>query len=289
MKHTVLVPAWRRPDMLHACLSRLEQAATPDVQIVVSLDRGYSPECYRVAKEFSSKLPALYMRLMHSHQYRGNSCNVLSGLADCVKLGTELVHVVEEDIMVSRGYFTFHEAMHRVAPDVFAVSACRNQNAPGASDVKLVYAHASYQSLGVSFRAGTIQHFLKHETPLYYGDMVGYCRKKFPGSRLPPGHAEQDGLINRIRESIGGKTVYASRPRAYHAGFHGYNRSGAVLTEGSIEDRARMILGMTSGELNELAGDIKDHQVIDLDEELSTSPEEESLKEEIRGGHRNKI
>lgn len=284
MRHTVLVPAWRRPDMLHACLTRLEMAATRDVTVVVSLDRDFDPGCRAVAEEFSRRFQSIYLREMHRHTYRGNSYNIVSGLRDCMRINGDLLHIVEDDILVARGYFAFHEAMHRVAPGAFAVSACRNQNLitprPDAA-----YLHPSYQSLGVSMKRGIADRVTTHDGPGYYADMVAYCRKMFPGTIIPAGHAEQDGLINRIRESLGGRTVYAANPRAFHAGFNGYNRPGTALTEGTVEERSRRILSMSSEEMNALAGELKDHQVIDLDEVLPTAPEEEAL----RGSDRDQI
>ncbi len=277
MKHTVLVPAWRRADMLHACLTRLAKAATPDVTVVVSLDRKGTVECRQVAESFKGSFPDIYLRVMHHHQFHGNSYNVLSGLGDCLKLGGDLIHVVEDDVMVSLGYFAFHEAVHGAVPDAWAVSACRNQNLTGEAPVG-AYGHPSYQSLGVSFRPHVAEAATAHGTGLYFGDMTGYCRRVFPGSLIPPGHAEQDGLINRLRETAGGMTVYAEKPRAFHAGFYGYNRSGTKIPSGSVEYRSARILAMTTEEMNAMAGLMKDHEVIDLDENLSTVAEVAALK-----------
>lgn len=263
--------------MLHACLTRLAKAATDDVKVIVSLDRKGTVECRQVAQSFSGSFADIYLRVMNHHQFHGNSYNVLSGLKDALSVGGDLIHVVEDDIMVSLGYFQFHEAMHGATPDAFAVSACRNQNltgpVPGAA-----YTHPSYQSLGVSMRPGTVGPVLEHAKPLYYGDMVGYCRRFFPESAIPPGHAEQDGLFNRIREAARLKTVYAEQPRAFHAGFYGYNRSGTKLSSGSIEYRSARILSMTTEEMNAMAGLMKDHEVIDLDENLPVGREVAALK-----------
>lgn len=276
MKHVVLVPAWRRPDMLHACLTRLEAAAAPGVTVVVSLDRDSDSRCRTVAEGFSRRIPSIYLREMHRHPFRGNSYNILSGLRDCLKLNGDLIHIVEDDILVSRGYFPFHEAMHRAAPQAFAVSACRNQNLI-TPRTEAAYLHASYQSLGVSLRPDIVDRILAHEAPEYYSDMVGYCRRTFPSTLIPAGHAEQDGLVNRVRESGGGRTAYSVRPRAFHAGFHGYNRPGTQLTGGTVEERAARILTMSSEEMNTLAGELKDHEVIDLEEDLPTAPELDAL------------
>ncbi|MCP9209721.1 glycosyltransferase family A protein [Streptomyces sp. NEAU-Y11] len=279
----IFIPAWRRPDMLHACLTRLSIVAADasDLTVVVSLDRESDPACRDVTEGFSPQLPSLYLRVMHSHRFRGNSCNVLSGIRECLHLEPDLIHVVEEDVLVARSYLRYHEAMHRAAPSAFAVSACRNQNLPGEAP-GAAYLHPSYQSLGVSFRSDIAERITLHDRPQYYARMVSYCRSVFPGSEIPPGHAEQDGLINRVREASRGQTVYAAKPRAFHAGFHGYNRPGTMLSDGTIEERSARILSMTSEEMNTLAGDLKDHQVIDLDQDLPTAPEEEALSAVLR-------
>lgn len=261
--------------MLHACLTRLSKAATDDVKVVVSLDRQGTVDCRQVAESFSSAFADIYLRVMKYHQFHGNSYNVLSGLGDVLKVGGDLIHVVEDDIMVSLGYFAYHEEAHRSAPDAFAVSACKNQNLQGSAPAA-AYRHPSYQSLGVSMRPDVVRQVIEHDKPLYYGDMVAYCRRYFPGSVIPPGHAEQDGLINRVRERAGGVTVYAEQPRAFHAGFYGYNRTGTKLG-GSIELRSQKILSMTSEEMNAMAGLMKDHEVIDLDENLPVDPVREAL------------
>jgi len=261
--------------MLHACLTRLSKAATDDVRVVVSLDRQGTFECRQVAQSFSTSFADIYLRVMNHHQFHGNSYNVLSGVTDVLKLGGDLIHVVEDDIMVSLGYFAFHEAAHEAAPDAFAVSACKNQNLLGDPPA-LAYRHASYQSLGVSFRPDVARQVVKHGTPAYFGNMVEYCKRTFPGSLIPPGHAEQDGLFNRVRESRRGVTVYAAQPRAFHAGFYGYNRSGMKLG-GSIGRRSEKILSMTTEEMNQMAGSIKDHEVIDLDQNLPVDEVREAL------------
>jgi hypothetical protein len=262
--------------MLHACLTRLAKAAAGyDVRVVVTLDRKGTLECRQVAESFSTSFSEIFLRVMHHHQFHGNSYNVLSGLKDALSIEADLIHVVEDDIMVSLGYFAYHEAAHAAAPDAFSVSACRNQNLTGEPPAA-AYRHPSYQSLGVSFRPAVARKAVEHNKPVYYGDMVGYCRRTFPGSQIPPGHAEQDGLFNRIRERERGVTVYPAQPRAFHAGFYGYNRTGRKLS-GSIERRSEKILSMTSEEMNAMAGLMKDHEVIDLDENLPVDEVGEAL------------
>jgi hypothetical protein len=210
----------------------------------------------------------------------------MSALADAAAGPWDRVHIVEEDVFVSDGYFEFHRQAHRLAPGAFAVSACRNQNAhtPDPDEPNLyrtryvtidevtgahlnaAWRHSSYQSLGVSLPMESVQQVVPHVTHRYFFDPVGYCRKYFPGSEIPAPHAEQDGVLNRLRERAGLKTVYPVVPRAYHAGFMGYNRGPMAELTGSPDEQADSLLAMTSEELNLRAMmEFRDHETVPLD------------------------
>jgi hypothetical protein len=175
---------------------------------------------------------------------------------------------VEEDILISRDYFDFHRRAHELVPDAFAVSACRNQKYLAghdpAPDDSALYAHGSYQSLGVSFRPIRLHAILPHLVRAYFTNPVQYCARIFPASAINPNNAEQDGLLERLMEHAGLATVYAHAPRAYHAGFVGYHRKGSS-PPGDIEQRARAILGMSAEQLNAHAHSYPDHTTVPLD------------------------
>lgn len=271
MRHHVIIPAWRRPEFLWACLHRLRLADRPGVSYAITLDRMHSVPVATIAQEFRRQLGRHRVGINRrgSHPWRGNSYNVLEAYREALAVrDAELIHLVEEDIFVGADYFDYHEQAHALAP-VFAVSACRNQNEGihPAHDPVSAYRHASYQSLGVSFRPDTIRHAVNHAGVDYYRDPGRYCREVFPASVIPPGHCEQDGLINRVREATGGSTIYPCTPRAYHAGFYGYNRRGGWGQErGSAAQLGRTLLAMSADELNTRARHYKDHSTANLDE-----------------------
>lgn len=261
MKELVLVPLWRRAGFARACLLRLAVAHAEyqavggnEVFFRLLLDEGHSSDVGWAATQFTRDVPAAEITRRRFRRGRGNSNNILTGLVDAARGGWDRVHIVEEDVFVSDGYFSFHDQVWDLAPESFAVSACRNQNTantdlgPGGA-----WRHASYQSLGVSLSADAVRAVVPHVVPEYFADMVGYCRRTFPASRIPAPHAEQDGLLNRLRERAGMSTVYPSVPRAYHAGFTGYNRSGGRMLPGLPHEQAVRLLHMTSQELNSLA------------------------------------
>lgn len=267
MKEIVIVPAWRRPEMLYATLHRLALADDGAQQYRIVLDRGCSRPAVAVARDFAAGMPAT-VTLRPQHPYRGNSYNVLTAYAQALNEQPDLIYLVEEDVFVARDFFTASRAAHMLCPQALAVSAARNQALTVSEDPEqdphAVWLHPSYQSLAVSWRPAQLQRLLPHAVPPYWGDPVGYCARTWPASTIPAGHAEQDGLINRVREHAGLCTAYLAMPRAYHAGFYGYNRAGRRLV-GGIETVAHRLLTMTAQQLNAHARSYPDHTVVDLD------------------------
>lgn len=268
----VIVTAWRRPEFLWASLTSILNCMHRNVHVLVSLDEGYHQEVRWTAEQLFSIMGDSRLEIVERskhRRFRGNSHNVIEAYRDALTMEPELVHLVEDDVFVGYDYFDFHRRAHDLVPDAFAVSACRNQNFPlgvdPAPDDTAVYSHGSYQSLAVSFRPEVLSAALEGVSWDYYADMVNWCKKRFPNSAIPAGHAEQDGLLNRFREEAGLSTVYGAMPRAYHAGFTGYNRRGDDIAGTSIADKGRTLLRMSADELNAHAHTHKDHTTIDLD------------------------
>jgi hypothetical protein len=269
MTELVIVTAWKRPDFLSACLQRLLAADDGRQRYSISFDRGFARECAPVATAFTRRLGTrAQIRRRVQHRYRGNSYNVLMSYREALAAGPDLVHLVEDDIFVGADYFEFHRRAHQLAPDAFSVSACRNQqfppehNPPDEEDA--VYRHVSYQSIGVSFRPEPLRQVVEHARHDYFARPVAYCRQHWPHSAINPNNAEQDGLIHRMIEASGRPTLYPFSPRAYHAGFVGYHRKGAVLA-GTIAQRAATLLQMSTADLNAAAHSYPDHIAVDLD------------------------
>ena len=288
MKGVVIVPTWRRPDFLWACLHRLLQCdGIRDYGIVLSIDRSSDPEIDRVAMALVAKTGAggLYdgqkirIRVVEPHHYHGNSYNVLGAYRYAAAVTSGLVILLEEDIFVARGFLRYHEAAHVAAPSCFCVSACQDQNAPlpdslARGDSATVYERPTYQSLGVSFQAAVVRHFLAilDDLPNYFAEPTETLASRFPDTKIPRPQAEQDGFLGRVLEewvvqhgALG--AIYPVVPRAFHAGFHGYNRSGGKpLYDGTAEDRGRRLLAMTELEMNDRADSrYRDIRVCPLD------------------------
>jgi hypothetical protein len=268
VKEIVIIPAWRRPEFLKAALTRLLRADDGRPEYWICLDRGHFATLVPVIAWFKRRLGHRVRVGQRMHNYKGNSYNVIMSYRDALAEGADLVHLVEEDILVGADYFDFHRRAHDLVPDAFSVSSCRNQQfimghePPG--DETAVWRHSAYQSLGVSFKAERLKAVLPHARSTYFAQPVTYCRRHFPHTAINPNNAEQDGLLHRLSENAGLSSVYPAVPRAYHAGFSGYHRKGK-LPPGGVDARADRILAMTAEEMNERAGSYPDHATVPLD------------------------
>lgn len=267
----VIIPAWRRPEFLHATLQRLLIADDGQQKYWISIDRGFAREVVPVADQFAQQLGhRAVVRRCRPHRYKGNSYNVLMAYREAVALAPDFVHLVEEDVFVGADYFDFHRRAHELLPNTFSVSACRNQQYPPGVDPppapEAVYEHVSYQSIGVSFRINRLAEVTARAKHSYFTNPVAYCRRNWPNTAINPNNAEQDGLIHRVIEAAQASTTYPATPRAYHAGFVGYHRKGEQLA-GTVEQKAFRLLAMTTEELNTAAHSYPDHVAVDLDAE----------------------
>lgn len=269
MTDLVVVTAWRRPEFLRAAFLRLLAADDGRVRYLVALDRSHSAPVRNQAAWFESQIGKDRVTVeFRKHRYKGNSYNVLTSYLQALEMEPELVHLVEEDVLVSVDYLEFHRTAHRTVPSAFSVSACRNQQFPVGTEpppvADCVYLHGSYQSIGVSFKPHRLAQVLRHANPSYFSNPIAYCKTKFPNTAIPIGNAEQDGLIHRVIEEGGFSTAYPMIPRAYHVGFSGYHRKGTELI-GTIEQRAQQILDMSTDDLNRHALSYPDHVAVPLD------------------------
>ena len=266
-KGVVIIPCWRRPEFLGACLHYIRQAdGWDDYAYLFAVDNHrattarFDPQVLKVIERFPGEK---VLKIRNPHDFHGNSYNVLEAYREAMEMDIPgLIFLIETDIFIGKDFFTFHEAAHEIDSDTFYVSACRNQNNKQAgslpADPEAVYYWNRYQSLGNSFKPITLATYvLQHCTPEYYGNMHPYCKRHFPlsefGRSLPPWW-EQDGLINRIMEKDNLQGIFPFAPRAYHAGYEGYNRKGESLPSGMVlEDKISAILSMTEDEMNRRA------------------------------------
>lgn len=227
---TLLIPCYDRPELLHHTLDNLVKTGDlHTVHVIFKPDYGHAHGINDVIREYAGRMPSHEIKAptVPPHKQTKQSKNVLDGWQYAAQKSDGLVFMVEEDIMVSRDFFRFHRAVHEQA-QVFACLSTKNHNrsATVTADPEAYYlSGGDYCSLGVSMRREVIhEHIAPHANPMYYRDCVRYCRYHFPDSSLADSQSEQDGLIRRIQHESGLPTAYPHVPRAFHAGFYGYNR-----------------------------------------------------------------
>lgn len=268
MPNVVIIPCHSRPEFLGACLNRISLAEGWEKNhYLFCVDDhkfaggAYNPQVIEVIKQFPGEKT---VKIRPKDSIRSNTRNVLEGYKEAHRIATDtggdLVYLIEEDILIARDFFTFHERVQAVT-DEFFVSACRNQNYKAATKLpaepESVYTYPRYQSLGNSFKLNQVAKFLPHCNGAYYGNMWDYLKNHFKGPKVTAFQGmwcEQDGMLNRFMAQNDLLGIFPYIPRAYHAGFYGYNRTGQPISPNlSLFERIIALLSMTEKEMNDRA------------------------------------
>lgn len=277
---TLLIPCWGRPEFLHHTLDNLVRTGDMNtVHVIFKMDHAFHADIPKVIESWKEHISSFSLSPTPKTGYTvtKQSHNLLSGYAQAAELSTGLVFMVEEDIMVSRDFFRYHRAIH-AKEDLFVSLSTMNHNrhVKVTTDPEAYYlSHGDYCSLGACFKKEVIQsHILPHATKEYYGNPYKYCERVFPSSSLNRSMVEQDGLIRRIQKAQHLPTAYPHVPRAFHAGWYGYNRRKYVTgtTQQKTDRLSRIIYNDDMMRLNSLnPAFYADSQPVNLDIEPWTS------------------
>lgn len=231
----VLIPCWRRAELLWHVLANIQRAEGADqLHYIFRPDIGHSSEILEVIREFPfSKEVAKTPPSRATHTPSKQSFSVLSGYHLAAQQSTGMVYMIEEDIFVATDFFKWHKAVHAQNPNLFCSIAVENHNRtihePGAFD-EYYLTTLDYCSWGPCFHRDTIlHHIVPAATWGYYTGPKAQCIAQFPGYPANQNHSEQDGLIRRVQWKLGmdRPIAYPYQGRAYHAGLYGYNRGKA--------------------------------------------------------------
>lgn len=250
--NNVLVPCFRRPEFLSYCIQHIQQANGSDrYNYVFALDYGYDPANLEVLKAFGLRHEFIYTPRI-THQTTKQSYSLLNALVYCSK-GADLVFLVEDDVMIGRDFFQWHEELHR--HELFSSHANLNVNSQQVEGHWDEYylTTGDYGSIGTCLTSKSIHDKIgPHFNPMYLRDPVKYVSQTFPDSMLKKDQVEQDGLIRRIQMQQDLPMAYPCHryidgllygPRCYHAGFVGKNRPVRSLA-GSMDEKTRQVGGI---------------------------------------------
>ncbi len=245
-RDVVLVPCWRRPEMLWHCLDNLCKAeGVQAMHVIFRLDSGYDADNLAVINEHARHLGSHELQPAPHCPYRRTklSANILLGYLQAAAQARRYIYLIEEDIMVGRDFFRWHAAVQSQRPDLFCSIAVRNHNrhveAPDDPDCYYLTS-GDYCSWGVCFDRNVIrERITPHVNIDYLSRPKRYLRRRFADSCVSLGYVEQASLLRRIQEVSGLPIAYPATPRAFHAGFYGRNRPGGL--PGALAERVRRL------------------------------------------------
>jgi hypothetical protein len=245
-KDLLVLPCWRRPEFLWHCLDNLTRAEGIDsVHVVFRPDTGFLPDNLGVIDSFADRLPSFEISLPEPCPYRRTkqSANLLLGYLRAAAAAARHVFLVEEDLMVARDFLRWHRAVHAAAGTLFCSIAVNNPNRKVlvADEIEGYYlSTGDFCSNGVCFDRQVLQGMIApHMNMAYFRRPKKYLRRHFPASAIGLGFVEQDGLLRRIQEQSTQPIAFPCVPRAFDAGFYGYNRPGGI--GGSLPDRVQRL------------------------------------------------
>jgi hypothetical protein len=124
-----------------------------------------------------------------------------------------------------------------------AVDACRENTTEGEQLRSMVLLRHHYTSVATSFDTSSLDVIARHATKRYYEAPSEYIADEWGADGLPgfkpTQFTEQDGLLNRDTQLKGWWTLSPRCPRAFHAGFTGYNRLVAGMDRGGSDAKVQ--------------------------------------------------
>lgn len=253
----VVVALWQRAGFTEACLTRLAKAMDDQVRVRLCLDFGFSADVRKAADAFVKKFPGRAEVFVREEDYPTGSFNVLTGMAEALHVSDpgDLIHVLEEDILIGKDFFDFHRRAHALVPDAYGVSGCVNSFLTRETNPKpvqdAVYESGAFQVWGSSYRPERVRQILTRLRTDYFENMHEACVGEFGEENALRTGPLYDGVMAMNLAESGKSMVFPYAARAYHAGFEGlsFKGQGPALT-GTPKQQAKRILAMGEDELS---------------------------------------
>ena len=263
----VIIPCWNRPEMLALCLEYLREAGGEQYPYFIAVDNhvdgSFAPELMEVVRDYA---PQAKVRILKAHNTHGNTHNVLSAFRDASRAfpEAERFFYVEEDILVGKDFFRWHEAVNkfdRWGASVASVNLCGSHDLTKLPDTSegVYTSEVDYTALGSCLPGWILPMLYCHDQEFYYQNMPRYVRIAFPRSTMNDAYSEQDGLIRRVMEANRFRVAWPVRPRCAHVGYYGYHRRG-VAPGATWRERLAFLKTVAShpDKLNQMAKDFPD-------------------------------
>lgn len=255
MRDVVIMPAYFRPEYTALALEYLAAAdGAKEKEVWVEQDRAFGnvghllqelPAMRQVVNAYA--LSGKFAKVMYSERvpngYIGNPCNFLEAYKKAFEQkDIRYVYLVEDDVIVSKDFFRWHEAVQEL--DDFFVTVgwhcVRNPEVkPSTDPTEYITSYRDFSSIGVCWKREKLEPLVRHARPEYYRAMPTYLGQAFPGSPIPAGQwTEQAGVITRLLHETRTRLVaWPSLRRVSHVGVHGYHRPNGHRFTGNLERR----------------------------------------------------
>jgi hypothetical protein len=242
-----LIPAFQRPEYLQECLTNICKADNyQNISFVFCLDYGFSSQNLYIIKQSGIEHYFIIKTDKTNFKLSKQSYNVLNGLIKVSEQKeVDLIYYIEDDIFISRDFFTFAEDIFKQQPDVFTWCGTRSDNLPvQTTDNKNAYYltdKADFQTHGNCYNSKLFNKYMKeHFTGNYFNNPIVYCKQFLPSKVVGEPFVEQDGLIRRVIEKNNLLIAYGHVPRCQHSGIYGYNRQAEIMHK-SFNEKLKFI------------------------------------------------
>ena len=266
MRDIIIVPSHYRAEFIYLCLEHLALAAggrEKEVYVFQDVHKGDKPEQLGKLVDVKAAVDVWVDRFDHlqyverqPHSYPKNPFNFLEAYKDAYNAeDVRYVYLVEDDVMVAKDFFQWHEAIQEKESPFISVGwhlIRTNKNvhtgqafpAPTPVDDPNAYrvSYRDFSSIGLCWKRENLEPLVRHATKAYYENMTGYMAKAFPGCPVPPNTwTEQAGCITRLLHEAPGerKVVWPAYSRVGHVGISGYHRPNGHKFSGSLQNRVR--------------------------------------------------
>jgi hypothetical protein len=279
----VLIPAYMRPEYLALCLEHLAAAegSRQDKEYWICQDMRHDDQHrygmqMRWTKEVldSSPLPVRYIE-RKPHGWSGNSYNTMEAYKEAYGTDARYVYLVEEDVLVTKDFFSWHERVQAVEPDTMCSIGYRcSRNNEARTDIVDPAAYFTtardFASIGVCWKRERLAPLIAHSVPAYFANQSDYIQRTFPGNRFSGDFCEQDGVVMRLLWEDRTFTSWPYVPRCYHMGWYGYHRPNGKRPEGQLETKVSTLRKHIRDPLHLLAADRDFGDIEAYDDRLNT-------------------
>ena len=228
LKNIVVMPTFRRTEMLALSLQRLS-AADSDLDVRIYQDSCDEKRLDDVEYVRDLYYPSAQIYVAHPHvSAPSGAWNILNSLKQGYESGADRIFLLEEDVLVYPGYFEWSLQQH------WAFATCGRRVARHSSDY--------YTNPGASFRSTNLACIIPHICAEFFADRRAYLDRTF--GEMCDASDLDDGLIRRVIRQQNGFVAYPEKPLVSHIGWQYYNKLDIYKNDGTIQERIENLRAM---------------------------------------------